>query len=58
MKNGVSWENGFASGDAYSKIVPENALFSRLTRRESFTFVAFKTDSSIKWKLVYSRICF
>ena len=25
---------------------------------ESFTFVAFKTDSSIKWKLVYSRIIY
>ena len=34
-KKGVSWENGFAIGDANTKIVPKNALFSRLTRKAS-----------------------
>ena len=35
MKNGLSWENSFAIGDANTKMVPLNALFSRLTRKAS-----------------------
>ena len=27
MKNGVSWENGFAIGDANTKIVPKMPYF-------------------------------
>ena len=56
MKNGVNWGNGFAIGDGNTKIHPQNALFFRVTR--SFTFVTFKADISIKWKLMYSRISF
>ena len=34
-KKGVSWENGFAIGDANTKIVPKNALFFGLMRKAS-----------------------
>jgi len=57
MKNGLYWGNGFAIGDADTKNVPLKRLIFQ-TNEESFTFVTFKTDVSIKWKLMYSRISF
>ena len=33
MKNMVNWGNGFAVGDANTKIVPENVSFSRIMRK-------------------------
>ena len=44
MKNGVNWGNAFAIGEANGKNCP------------LITFVTFKTDVSIKWKVMYSRI--
>ena len=55
MKNGVNWGNGFAIGDANTKNCP---LKFSSTNEKSFTFVTFKMDDSIKWKLMYSRISF
>ena len=57
MKNTVKWGNGFAIGDANSKTCPLNCLIFQ-TNEESFAFVTFKTDVSIKWKLVHSIISF
>ena len=57
MKNTVKWGNGFAIGDANSKTCPLNCLIFQ-TNEESFAFVTFKTDVSIKCKLMYSRISF
>ena len=57
MKNRVNWGNGFAIGDANSKNSPLNCLIFQ-TNQESFAFVTFKTDVSIKWKLVHSIISF
>ena len=42
MKN---WGNGFAIGDANTKIGPIKCLIFQ-TGEESFTFVTFKTDIS------------
>ena len=55
MKNGVNWGNGFAIGDANTKNCPLKCLIFP-TNEESFTFVTLKTDDSIKWKPMYSRI--
>ena len=57
MKNGANWGNGFAIGDVDTEKCPLNCHVSK-TKEESVTFNTFKTDVSIKWKLVYSRICF
>ena len=57
MKNRVNWGNGFAIGDANSKNCPLNCLIFQ-TNEESFAFVTFKTDVSIKWKLVHLIISF
>ena len=57
MKNGVNWGNGFAIGDTDTKNCPLKCLIFQ-TNEESFTFVTFKTDISIKWKLMYSRVSF
>ena len=57
MKNRVNWGNGFAIGDANSKNSPLNCLIFQ-TNQETFAFVTFKTDVSIKWKLVHSIISF
>ena len=48
MKNGVNWGDGFAIGDVNTKNCPLKCLFLQ-TNEESFTFVTFKTDVSIKW---------
>ena len=55
MKNGVNWGNGFAIGDANTKNCPFKCLIFQ-TKEERFTFVTLKTDDSIKWKPMYSRI--
>ena len=55
MKNGVNCGNGFAIGDANTKNCPLKCLIFQ-TNEESFTFVTLKTDDSIKWKPMYSRI--
>ena len=57
MKNGVIWGNGVAIADANTKHCPLK-YFIFQTNEESFTFVTFKTNDSIKWKLMYSRISF
>ena len=57
MKNGGNWGNGFAIGDANTKNCPLKCLIFE-TNEKSFTFVTFKMDDSIKWKLMYSRISF
>ena len=48
MKNGVNWGDGFAIGDVNTKNCPLKCFFLQ-TNEESFTFVTFKTDVSIKW---------
>ena len=55
MKNGVNWGNGFEIGDTNTKNCPLKCLIFQ-TNEESFIFVTFKMDYSIKWKLMYSRI--
>ena len=55
MKNGVNWGNRFAIDDANTKNCPLKFLIFQ-TNEESFTFVTFKADDSIKWKLMYSII--
>ena len=57
MKNEMNWENGFAIGATNTKNCPLKCLIFQ-TNEESFTLVTFKTDVSIKWKLMYSRISF
>ena len=57
MKNGVNWGNGFAIGDTDTKNCPSKCLIFQINE-ENFTFVTFKTDDSIKWKLMYSIISF
>ena len=57
MKNGVNWGNGFAIGDTDTTNCPLKCLIFQINE-ENFSFVTFKTDDSIKWKLVYSIICF
>ena len=42
-----NWGNGFAIGDANTKIGPTKCLIFQ-TDEESFTFVIFKTDVSVK----------
>ena len=57
MKNGVNWGNGFAIGDTDAKNCPLKCLIFQIN--ENFTFVTFKTDDPIKWKLnMYSMISF
>ena len=53
MKNGVNWGNGFAIdiGDTDTK-----NFFQ--VNKENFTFVTFKIDYPIKWKLMYLIISF
>ena len=48
MKNEVNWGDDFTIGDANTKNCPLKFLFLQ-TNEESFTFVTFKTDVSIKW---------
>ena len=50
MKNRVNWGNGFAIGDTNSKTCSLNCLIFQ-TNEESFAFVTFKIDVSVKWKL-------
>ena len=57
MKNGVNSGNGFAIGDTDTKNCPLKCLIFQLIE-ENFTFVTFKTDDFIKWKLMYSIISF
>ena len=57
MKNRVNWGNGFAIGDTDTKNCPLKCLIFQINE-ENFTFVTFKTDDSIKWKLMYSIISF
>ena len=57
MKNGVNWGNGFAIVDANTKNCPLKCLIFQ-TNEKIFTFVTFKADDSIKWKLMYSRNSF
>ena len=56
MKNGVNWGNGFAISDTDAKNCPLKCLIFQIN--ENFTFVTFKTDDPIKWKLMYSIISF
>ena len=56
MKTGVNWGNGFAIGDTDAKNCPLKCLIFQIN--ENFTFVTFKTDDPIKWKLMYSIISF
>ena len=48
MKNGVIWGNGVAIADANTKHCPLKCFIFQ-TNEESFTFVTFKTDVSMKW---------
>ena len=57
MKNGVNWGNDFAIGDTDTKTCPLKCLIFQINE-ENFTFVTFKADDSIKWKLMYSIISF
>ena len=57
MKNGVNWGNGFSIADTDTKHGPLKCLIFQINE-ENFTFVTFKTNDSIKWKLVYSIISF
>ena len=57
MKNGVNWGNGYAIGDTDTKNCPLKYLIFQINE-ENFTFVTFKTDDSIKWKLMYSIVSF
>ena len=57
MKNGVNWGIGFAIGDTYTKNCFLKCLIFQINE-EIFAFVTFKTDDSIKWKLMYSIISF
>ena len=57
MKNRVNCGNGFAIGDTDTKKCPSKCLIFQINE-ENFTFVTFKTDDSIKWKLMYSIISF
>ena len=57
MKKGVKWGNGFAIGETDTKNCPLKCLIFQINEK-NFTFVTFKTDDSIKWKLMYSIISF
>ena len=57
MKNGVNWGNGFAIGYTDTRNGSLKCLIFQINE-ENFTFVTFKTDDSIKWKLMYSIISF
>ena len=57
MKNGVNWGNGFAIGDTDTKTCPLKCLIVHINE-ENFTFVTFKTDDPIKWKLMYLIVSF
>ena len=57
MKNRVNCGNGFAIGDTDTKKCPSKCLIFQINE-ENFTFVTFKTDDPIKWKLMYSIISF
>ena len=57
MKNGVNCGNGFAIGDTDIKNCPLKCLVFHINE-ENFTFVIFKKDDPIKWKLMYSIISF
>ena len=57
MKNGVNFGNDFAIGDTDTKKGPSKCLIFQINE-ENFTFVTFKTDDPIKWKLMYSIISF
>ena len=53
----VNWGNGFAIGDTDTKNCPLKCLIFQINE-ENFTFVTFKTDDPIRWKLMYSIISF
>ena len=57
MKNGVNWGNDFAIGDTDTKTCPLKCPIFQINE-ENFTFVTFKADDPIKWKLMYSIISF
>ena len=57
MRNEVNWGNGFAIGDTGTKNCSLKCLIFQINE-ENLTFVTFKTDDSIKWKLMYSIISF
>ena len=57
MKNGVNWGNGFSIGDTDTKNCPLKYLIFQINE-ENFTFVTFKIDDPIKWKLMYLIISF
>ena len=57
MKNVVNCGIGFAIGDTDTKNCPLKCLIFQINDK-NFTFVTFKTDDSIKWKLMYSMISF
>ena len=57
MKYGVNWVIGFAIGDTDTKNCPLKCFIFQISE-ENFTFDTFKTDDSIKWKLMYSIISF
>ena len=52
-------KNGRLAGKmALQSVTLTLKLSLKMPYEEGFTFIAFKTDTSIKWKLVYSIICF
>ena len=57
MKKGVKWGNGFAIGETDTKNCPLKCLIFQVNK-ENFTFVTFKIDYPIKWKLMYLIISF
>ena len=57
MKKRVNWGNGFAIGDTETKNCPLKCLIFQVNK-ENFTFVTFKIDYPIKWKLMYLIISF
>ena len=52
MKNGVNWGNGFAISDTDTKKCHLKCLIFQINE-ENFTFLTFKKDDSIEWKLKY-----
>ena len=57
VKNGVNWGIGFAIGDTDTKNCFLKCLIFQINE-ENVTFVTFKIDDSIKWRLMYSIISF
>ena len=57
MKNLVNCGNGFAICDTDTKNCFLKCHIFQINE-ENFTFVIFKTDDPIKWKLMYSIISF